>query len=114
MNRLRANFIRLTFVFLTGLSFLNMGFALLEVNLLHIDKELSIGYGLNNFGAEEEEQGGESSQKEQGKEIDLHVADHLCHHMTLLSNARIRQKHLYQTEITAGFASKFSPPPEKI
>jgi hypothetical protein len=110
MERLRHKFIRIAFLSLTGLAFLNLGFVLLEVDLLQIDKQLPVFSALS-AGAEEEEQG-EGSAKEQGKEIDLHVGDHLSHHNTLSCNELTRERHLFQLKITAGFASKFSPPPE--
>jgi hypothetical protein len=112
MNLFRISVPRVAFILFTGLAFLNMGFVLLEVNLLNMNKDLPVFCNLSNFGAEEEEQGEESSSGESGKEVDLHVGDMLAHHKVDTSNNEAREKHLHNQKLISGFLTKFSPPPE--
>jgi hypothetical protein len=112
MKLFRTSIARGTFILLTGIAFLNLGFVLLEVNLLDINKDLPVFSSLNAYGAEEEEHGEEAPSSESGKEVDLHVDELITHHQVVVGNTQQTEAHLYNLKVISASQPPPCPPPE--
>jgi hypothetical protein len=112
MNAFRNNFIRRLITFLAGLTFVNMGFIIGEVEALGLNKRSSLVQNIINAGAEEEESAPETSDDDVFTEIDLSLHDPFRHDdIILLYTCKINH-HALDISLSSGYPENFSPPPE--
>lgn len=118
MEILRKPFIRFVFLFVTGITFVNLSFFMAEVVFLNLDKKdrtiQTIFCILNSGGFEEESEAPADSHEKLSdlKGVDLYFNHNLYHHQHLYLIAQQREGVLHTLILQEGFSKIFSPPPE--
>jgi hypothetical protein len=112
MHAFRNTFTRRLITFLAGLTFVNMGFIIAEVEALGLNKRSSLVQNIINTGAEEEESSPETSEDDAFTEIDLSLHDPFRHDEIILFNTSKRNHHTLTISLSSGYYKNFSPPPE--
>jgi hypothetical protein len=116
MRELRHKLVRITFLLITGLCFLNMSFFIGEVALLNLSKDdASIEFVIKILiagGFEEESETADEHEKPNAKSSDLFLSHSLYHHHHLFLIAQQRFGSLNILVPHSGHLEIFSPPPE--
>ena len=99
-------------IYLTGMTFLNLSFLQLEIDLLK--HSLGANYTVLLAAAMlEEEKGSEETEKDQsGKEINLIFHFHNLKRASLLLFSQKMKWITFESSLHKGYSKKFSPPPE--
>jgi hypothetical protein len=116
MKLLRTKCIRNLLTLITGLTFLNLSFFLIEVEILKLDKKSSLIQNFTNSGIEEEKESGEStegSSKETAKEEYLSLEQRI-HHKIVFCSIERSSKVLHNLLTCPGYKKIVSPPPEQV
>ena len=118
MEILRKPLIRFVFLFVTGITFVNLSFFMAEVVFLNLDKKdrtiQTIFCILNSGGFEEESEAPADGHEKLSdlKGVDLYFNHNLYHHQHLYLIAQQREGVLHTLILREGFSKIFSPPPE--
>lgn len=117
MDCFRKNIVRLVFLLVTGVTFLNMSFFIAEVTLLNLSKDDAAIENVIKIliagGFEEENETPDGQEKSFSmKEVDLFMSLNLYHHLHLYRIAQHRYCFKNTLVPLSGHIDIFSPPPE--